>query len=116
MKKTIIGQQGEVRIYRIDAMPDNVTSATIERDNQGRPIISHSEKGHHHVIDCAGIDVMERPSAGMTMLFAIVKSPTALIQTAQVAHEKHTLDAGCYMFTIDREYDPFAEQVRRVAD
>jgi hypothetical protein len=62
---------------------------------------------------------MERTSkvpAGMQILYAILKDPAALIQDAQVPHEGYDLLPGIYELRISREFDPFAEEARRVAD
>lgn len=115
---TCIGQQGEVKINRIAALPGCAMGGVPERTADGAFIISHSEKGHHHVIG-GDVDVMERVAdvpAGMRILYAIVREPTALRQTAASAHGAIALDPGIYELRIAREYDPFAEQARRVAD
>lgn len=110
-----VQQQGEVRIERIDALPDGLTPST-EKDSEGRWIISHSEKGHHHVLP-ADVDVLERPmSGGLKRLYAIVRNPTAMTQSASVAHEAAEMPPGIYELTISREFDPFTQQARRVAD
>lgn len=115
--KTIIGAQGEATIFRIAALPEKMTTRDVERDHNGAAIVSHSEQGHHHVI--AGADVMERMDnvpAGMAILYAIVNEPTALKQNAATPHGEIALDPGFYEIRIAREFDPFAEQARRVAD
>lgn len=116
MTRDVIGAQGEITIFRIDAMPDGLI-ASGERDRLERPIISHSESGHHHVLDRA-VEVLEHPSPpeGMRILYALLDEPTALVQDAQDAHGKHDLPPGVYEFRIAREYDPFMEQARVVAD
>lgn len=116
MTKQIIGAQGEITIIKIDALPEGVETKPVERVAKGW-IISHSESGHHHLL--TGGDVMERASgvpAGMQVLYAILENPEALIQDAATPHGGYDLPAGFYEFRISREYDPFAEQVRRVAD
>ena len=116
MKREVIGAQGEITIFRVGAMPEGLTVHT-EKDARGRPIISHSESGNHHVLDRA-VAVMEKPDApeGMRILYALLDEPTDLIQDASDAHGSHTLAAGIYEMRIAREFDPFSEQVRRVAD
>lgn len=112
----IIGAQGEVRIYRIEAQPDMTGAIPVERDAGGAFIVSHSEKGHHHVIG-GDVDVLQRPAdKGMDVLYAIVREPTTMRQTAATAHAEITLEPGIYELRIDREFDPFADQARRVAD
>ena len=116
MKREVIGAQGEITIFRVSELPNGLTPHT-EKDKRGRAIISHSESGHHHVLDRA-VEVLERPEppAGMRILYALLEEPTALIQDAKDAHGQHDLPAGIYEFRIAREYDPFSEQARQVAD
>lgn len=111
-----IGAQGEVRIYKVAAMPDGVKPVKIERTNKGA-IISHSESGHHHVLT-GDADIMEHPAppAGMRILYAILDKPQSLIQDAPVPHGGYDLEPGIYRFAMDREFNPFAEEVRRAAD
>lgn len=114
--KTIIGAQGEVRIVKISAMPPAAELRPITRE-KGGTIISHSESGHHHIL--TGGDVMERTAnvpAGMRILYAILDAPESLVQTAPGAHGSYLLDPGIYEFRCSREFDPFANQARRVTD
>lgn len=113
---TTVAAQGEVNVRKIDALPDGLTPMKPEA---GTFIIGHSESGNTHVIDATGVQVMERTKdvpAGMRMLYAIVESPTTLRQNAATPHEQIKLDPGIYGFRISREFDPFADQARRVAD
>lgn len=115
-KREIVGAQGEITIFRVSEMPQGLVPLA-DKDKRGRPIISHSESGHHHVLDRA-VDVLERPDApeGMRILYALLDDPAALIQDADAPHGSHDLPAGIYEFRIAREYDPFSEQARMVAD
>lgn len=116
--KTVIAQQGEVRIVKIDAVPNDITTKPAERSAAGS-IISHSESGHHHLLT-GGTEVLERTDdgvpAGMRILYAILDEPQKLIQDAASAHEAVDLEPGTYAFICSREYDPFSDQARRVAD
>jgi hypothetical protein len=114
--KEVIGAQGEITIIRIDAIPANIETKKAKRTEKGW-IISHSESGHHHFL--TGGEVMEcttKVPAGMQILYAILNNPQALIQDAQVPHGGYDLPAGFYEFRIAREFDPFAEEARRVVD
>lgn len=114
--KEIIGQQGEVRIVKIDALPNGMTTKPAAKVKKGY-IIAHSENDHHHLL--TGGDVMERTDkvpAGMQVFFAILDEPQKLIQDAATPHTGYELDPGIYRFDVSREFDPFAEQARRVAD
>jgi hypothetical protein len=119
-----IGAQGELRIYKIDALPADMSGAVAPKRNaQGAFILAHSEKGHHHVIG-GDVDVLEHvekqtidgQSLAMRTLYAIVREPTALHQTATHNHADVMLDPGIYAIRCDVEYDPFAEQIREVQD
>lgn len=114
--KQIIGQQGEVLIIKIDELPKNIETKSAERVDKGW-IVSHSENGHHHLL--TGGEVMERTDnvpQGMQIFYGILKEPASFIQDAGNAHGGYDLDAGIYQFRISREYNPFLEQARRVAD
>jgi uncharacterized membrane-anchored protein len=118
----IIGAQGELRIYRIDALPEGVGDRRPKRGPNGF-ILAHSERGHHHVID-GSVDVIEHEdkirvgntSLAMRTLYAIVREPTRIRQTATNCHADILLDEGIYAIRADVEYDPFAEQIREVRD
>lgn len=114
--KTIVGAQGEITIIKLDRLPEGMETRPVERAAKGW-IISHSESGHHHVL--TGGDVMERVSdvpVGMQKLYALLDEPASLVQDAAVPHGSYDLEPGAYEFRISREFDPFAEQARRVAD
>lgn len=111
--------QGEVNIRKIDALPEHLGLTPIAPE-RGLLIVGHSESGHHHGFRSgAGVAVMERTKdvpAGMKILYAILDEPTALIQDAAHPHEPLMLGAGIHELRISREFDPFAEEARRVAD
>lgn len=119
----IIAAQGELRIYAIDSLPDNIGSRQPKRNAQGAFILAHSEKGHHHVLG-GDVDVIEHTevqkmgsqSLAMRTLYAIVREPTALHQTAADAHVDVMLDPGLYVIRADVEFDPFADEIREVQD
>lgn len=114
--KQVIGQQGEVRIVKIDVLPESMQTKAVDRIAKGY-VISHSESGHHHVL--TGGDVMERTDnvpAGMQRFYAILDEPHQFIQDAANPHGGYDLPAGIYQFDVSREFNPFAEEARRVAD
>lgn len=119
----IIAAQGELRIYAIDRLPENVGTKRPKRDAQGAFILAHSEKGHHHVLG-GNVDVIEHTevqnmgsqSLAMRTLYAIVREPTKVRQTATNAHVDVDLDPGIYAIRADVEFDPFADQIREVRD
>jgi len=114
--KKIIGAQGEITIIQIDALPQSMKTTQVEKLAAGW-VISHSESGNHHIL--TGGSVMERVDnvpAGMKVLYAVLDEPASLIQDATVPHEGYHDLAGIFEFRISREYDPFTEQARQVAD
>lgn len=114
----VIGQQGEVKIFAMDALPNGLVSGTVEKTGRGAWIISHSEKGHHHVIggDVEVLEQVENVPAGMRILWAIVREPTALSQEASDPHGSIMMEPGIYQMRRAREYNPWAEEARAVAD
>lgn len=114
--KQVIGQQGEVRIIKIDALPEGMQTKTADRVGKGF-VISHSESGHHHCV--TGGDVMERIDNvpdGMQIFYAILNDQEEFVQDAANPHGGYSLDPGIYEFRVSREFDPFSEMARRVAD
>lgn len=113
--RKLIGNQGEIAIFKVEAH-DAETKEFSEKNDKGY-IISHSEQGHHHILG-GNVEVMERVNVpqGAKILHAIVHEPTKLFQDAAVPHQPIDLEPGLYEFRIKREFDPFSEQARHVAD
>lgn len=116
----ISAAQGEVNIRRIDAIPENIKNGLVAiKAEKGLLIIGHSESGHHHGFRSGGVDLMERVNdvpAGMKILYAIIENPAELIQDAGAPHETIAFEPGIFEFRISREFNPFSEQARQVAD
>ena len=113
--KNYIGDQGEISIFKINALPEGAKLEAVKRDQKGF-IISHSKSGSHHLLERGEVKERIDVREGMRVLYAIVKEPTKLFQDAADAHGSYDLEPGIYEFRIAREYDPFAEQARMVAD
>lgn len=109
--------QGEVHIRRVETVPDGLTPVAPEA---GLLIVGHSESGHHHGFRPGpGVQVLEKTKDvpdGLRVLYAILENPTALIQDAGTPHAPIMVDPGAYRLTVSREVDPFAGEIRRVAD
>jgi len=117
MTMQIIGAQGEITILKIDALPEGFADMTPAQRVGLGSIVSHSESGNHHVLTEG--TVMERTKdvpQGMRVLYALLERPGKLVQDAAVPHGSFDLAAGFYEMRIAREFDPFAEQARQVAD
>jgi len=115
--KQVIGHQGEIRIVKIDALPADMQAEATDKGQKGF-IISHSENGNHHLLVGDNVAVIERQDvpSGMQILYGIVSGDAELVQDAATPHDGFSLPEGFYEFRISREYDPFAQQARRVAD
>ena len=111
-------RQGEVLILKLadDAKLPNWPALAMEGGNL---IVGHSETGHHHVLVAERAQVFEAEKApeGMRVLYALLESPGELKHLRGFdTHAPQTFEPGAYMFRTDREYDPYAELARRVAD
>lgn len=121
-KFKIRAAQGELTFERIgDAGPASKIPAgyTPMVPENGRLIIGHSETGHFHVMEPGGVDVavMDRPPEGMRILLMIVKEPKELKHLRDFdTHEPLMFEPGEYEARIQREYDPYEQLARQVAD
>jgi hypothetical protein len=109
-------RQGEVRMMPVKKLADVMTKPV--NSENGVIVVGESEIHHHHVLEADGVMVMERTEKvpeGMRILHAIVEKATVLKQTAGNPHGAHVIEPGLYEIRIKREFNPFAEQARRVA-
>lgn len=113
-KKT--AAQGEITITKVDTLPEGLKDFATEG---GHFIVGHSETGHHHVLEPQGVKMFEAETApaGMRVLYAILDEDKELKHLrSHDTHETVKLDKGLYEFRLGREFDPFSELARRVAD
>lgn len=103
--------QGDIYIRRVSKLPAGAVKVEPER---GRVIVTHSETGHHHVMDAETVTMYRLPDSIMDCLL-VVNSPTALEHLRE--HDKHEpimFEKGVYHVRRQREYTP--EGFRRVED
>ncbi|WP_434733736.1 hypothetical protein NL154_05550 [Rhizobium sp. YTUHZ044] len=114
--------QGELYFERIgdvpasDVLPDGYSVRGLEN---GMMIIGHSETGHVHYMEAGStvVGVLDRPPAGMQVLHMILREPKELKHLRSFdTHEALIFEPGEYRVRIQREYDPYAELARQVAD
>lgn len=108
--------QGEISVAKVKKIPDGLKRVDPVND---RVIVGHSETGHHHTVPSNCVDVYEASTApaGMRVLYAIVNAPTSLEHERDFdTHESLALQPGMYEIRIGREYDPYAEIARKLAD
>jgi hypothetical protein len=102
--------QGDVFIRRIDALPDGLRK--IEPEN-GKIIVTHSETGHHHVMDADDVEMFQGPD--LLTAFLLVRKATRLEHLRpHDTHEAIAFSPGKYEVRRQREYVP--QGFRRVAD
>lgn len=110
-KFTNICAQGDIYIRRIDALPKN---AQIVEPEGGKVIVTHSETGHHHVMNADSVTMYRLPDSILDCLL-VVERPTALEHLrAHDTHEPILFEPGTYHVRRQREYTP--EGFRRVED
>lgn len=108
--------QGEISIRRIDALPANIKPTEKER---GMWIIGHSETHHDHVLVAENPQVFEctNPPAGMRILYAVLDQAADLVHMrGHDTHETIHHEPGIYEYRLGREFDPYAELARQIAD
>ncbi len=115
-KCELTNAHGEVNFFRITAGEMDITGFKVVKPMSGSYIVGHSESGHNHILEAEGVEVMEREHEGMKILRAIVKNPVVLRQSAGAPHKQQIVEPGEYFITNNVEYNPFAEQARKVAD
>ncbi len=117
MKKFVkTAAQGEISIRKIDTLPTGIKPLAPEL---GKYIIGHSETGHHHVMTLDNKQAFEANKApeGMRVLYAVLEAPGELThERGHDTHEAISFGPGIYEFRLGREYDPYAELARQVAD
>lgn len=103
--------QGDIYIRKIDQLPENAVEVSPEN---GVYIVTHSETGHHHVMEATKATMFSLPDSVMDCLL-VVNEPTTLNHLRDFdTHEPILFDKGTYQVRRQREYTP--EGFRRVED
>lgn len=104
--------QGDILITRIGRLPKG--TVPVEDRHDGKIIVTHSETGHHHVIDGDVVEMRRLPDSIMDC-FLVVRKPAVLEHLRQVdTHESISFSPGTYHVRRQREHTP--EGWRRVED
>ena len=108
--KTVCAQ-GDIYITKISGLPERAVRVHPEGN---RVIVTHSETGHHHVMDAVRVEMYRLPDDIMNCLL-VVNDPTALEHLRDCdKHEPILFEKGVYDVRRQREYTP--EGFRRVED
>ncbi len=101
-------QQGDVLFFLQDAEPQGLKV----KQAGGKIVVREGEAtGHAHATEAPGVTLYEDKHG--TLWLRVEDAP------ADVTHQEHatvTLDPGFYRVGAVREVDPFADEVRYVAD
>jgi hypothetical protein len=105
--------QGDVAFFRIDAIP--ATATLVERKGNEPVIVTHSETGHHHVIEAPKVKMFNDPKNPL-LSFLQVETDNAVLEhlRSHDTHEAVQIPAGCWAVRRQREYTP--EGWRQVQD
>lgn len=103
--------QGDILIIKIDALPDGVEEV---KPKGADVIVTHSETGHHHVMDRKTTRLYRLPEE-IYECFLVVDAPTPLTHLRpHDTHEPIMFEPGTYRVRRQREHTP--EGYRRVED
>ena len=103
--------QGDIYVRRIDKLPKGAIKVV---PLNGQVTVTHSETGHHHVMDAEAVTMYKLPDSIMDCLL-VVDKPTTLEHLREFdKHEPILFDKGIYHVRRQQEYTP--EGLRRVED
>lgn len=109
--KTVCAQ-GDIYIMRVNMdVPKNAVEVLPENNHL---IVTHSETGHHHVMEKSKAKMYTLPDSILNCLL-VVNDPVALEHLRSYdTHEPIMFEAGTYIIRRQREYT--AEGFRKVQD
>lgn len=103
--------QGDIIIVRVDSLPENAERVNPEG---GQVIVTHSETGHHHVMEAERVTMYRLPEE-IYECFLVVESDAELVHLRSYdTHEPIAFKPGTYRVRRQREYT--AEGFQRVED
>ena len=103
--------QGDIYIARLEVLP---ADAVLMPADGADVIVTHSETGHHHVMDAGTVEMYRLPDSIMDCLL-VVHAPTPLRHLrGHDTHEPVLFAPGVYRVRRQREYTP--DGFRRVED
>jgi hypothetical protein len=111
--------QGDIYIRRVDALPANAvfvdpkTTSTQHVEN-GKYVVTHSESGHHHVMEAREAKMYTIPDSIMDIFLEVEDNATLEHFRPHDTHETIGFTKGIYHVRRQREYVP--EGYRRVED
>ena len=103
--------QGDIYFWKISELPKN---AEIVPPENGVNIVTHSETGHHHVMDAGTTTMYRLPDSIMDCLLVVTSETELRHLRSYDTHKPIAFTPGIYQVRRQREYTP--EGFRRVED
>jgi len=105
--------QGDVMIQRVAKLPKGLVE-NASQEGGANLIVTHSETGHHHVMDRASVTMFDNPDNALEGFLQVHRATQLSHLRPHDTHESIAFDPGVYRIIRQREYTP--EGFRRVAD
>ena len=106
-----IAAQGDIMILKVAELPTNVDEVESEGNHV---IVTHSETGHHHVMEREAVTLFECKDNELEGFLVVHREAELKHLRPHDTHESIMFDPGVYKIRRQREYTP--EGFRRVAD
>ena len=103
--------QGDILIQRINALPEGVFEVKPEGNHV---IVTHSETGHHHLMDKAAVKMYRLPEEIYECFLVVSETAELEHKRSFDTHAPIQFEPGIYRVRRQREYTP--EGFRRVED
>lgn len=113
-----VAAQGDVRFERYgDELPAKISKKMKPvKAEDGVIIVTHSETGHHHVMEASAAQLFRDPDDPL-ISWLKVERPTALEHRREHhTHESIQFEPGVYRVRRQREHDPLRGVARRAID
>ena len=97
-------------------VPEQTEDKLVKKDSKEVYIIGHSESGHHHMaVSTKTFQVLEE-SEDYDLYIRLFAPGKIKHKKSHDIHETQTLQPGDYAVYHKTEYDPFADELKRVFD
>ncbi len=96
--------QGDMLMTLVDMIPEQFTKQAPESNDVH--IVTHSETGHHHVVDSGYVDLYTAANDPLVSFLQVVKTTNLRHLREDDTHEDIELDPGIYRINRQREEEP----------
>jgi len=95
--------QGDVLLTKVDTIAKGFTQVDPEGDVH---IVTHSETGHHHVVDSADVNLFMAANEPFVSFLQVVRTTNLRHLRDFDTHAPMQLDPGIYRVNRQREFEP----------